>query len=133
MKVNQMNSQPASLFIPLGLSLMLALGLTACGDNAKNSPSMAASQEAKASLAEAKPGKAALTVTTIKTVQNQLPMTFSANGNITAWQEASVGSLSNGLRINQVLVNVGDVVNLSGYKTQRCPSPKAHSSGGKKQ
>lgn len=110
MKVNQMNSQPASLFIPLGLSLMLALGLTACGDDAKNSPSMAASQEAKASLAEAKPGKAALTVTTIKTVQNQLPMTFSANGNITAWQEASVGSLSNGLRINQVLVNVGDIV-----------------------
>ncbi|MBK5205907.1 MAG: efflux RND transporter periplasmic adaptor subunit, partial [Polaromonas sp.] len=34
----------------------------------------------------------------------------AANGNITAWQEAIIGSESNGLRLTQVLVNVGDVV-----------------------
>jgi hypothetical protein len=39
-----------------------------------------------------------------------LPIKLSANGNIAAWQEASVGTESNGLRLAEVLVTVGDVV-----------------------
>ena len=35
---------------------------------------------------------------------------LSANGNIAAWQEASVGTEANGLRLAEVNVNVGDVV-----------------------
>jgi RND family efflux transporter MFP subunit len=54
--------------------------------------------------------KAALTVTTAKPSTSRLAITIGANGNITAWQEASIGSESNGLRLLDVKVNVGDVV-----------------------
>lgn len=54
--------------------------------------------------------KPALTVTTAQPHTTQLPITLSANGNITAWQEAVVGSESNGLRLSEVRVNVGDTV-----------------------
>lgn len=39
-----------------------------------------------------------------------MPQRLSANGNVAAWQEASVGAESNGLRLTAVNVNVGDVV-----------------------
>ncbi|ADI30150.1 efflux RND transporter periplasmic adaptor subunit [Methylotenera versatilis] len=52
----------------------------------------------------------ALTVTLIQPQQTVLPLKISANGNVVAWQEAIIGSESNGLRLTQVLVNVGDVV-----------------------
>ncbi len=52
----------------------------------------------------------ALTVTTVVPKQVSLPMKLSANGNITAWQEASIGAEAAGLRIAQVRVNVGDRV-----------------------
>ena len=112
MKVNQMNSQPVSNWLPLSLALVLALGLSACGNEKTpaNTASEASVGTTSVTVAASKSGKPSLTVTTIKTVQTQLPITFSANGNIAAWQEASVGSLSNGLRINQVMVSVGDTV-----------------------
>lgn len=114
MKVNQMNSQPVSNWLPLSLAVVLALGLSACGN--EKAPTNNASQAEASTTATStntnttKAGKAALTVSTVKTLQTQLPITFSANGNIAAWQEASIGSLSNGLRINQVMVSVGDTV-----------------------
>lgn len=39
-----------------------------------------------------------------------LPVRVSANGNIAAWQEASIGTEADGLRLAAVHVNVGDVV-----------------------
>ena len=54
--------------------------------------------------------KPALTVSTESPQATRLPITLAANGNIVAWQEAIVGSESNGLRLTQVLVNVGDTV-----------------------
>jgi RND family efflux transporter MFP subunit len=39
-----------------------------------------------------------------------LPIRISANGNIMAWQEASIGTEADGLRLSSVGVNVGDVV-----------------------
>ncbi len=54
--------------------------------------------------------KPALTVSTALPVQQDLPLKLSANGSIAAWQEAIIGSESNGLRLQQVLVNVGDRV-----------------------
>ena len=54
--------------------------------------------------------KPALTVSTALPVQTQLPITLAANGNIMAWQEAIIGSESNGLRLTEVRVNVGDNV-----------------------
>ena len=63
----------------------------------------------KAPAASAVP-KPALTVAVAHPTQTSLPLTLSANGNIVAWQEAVIGSESNGLRLTQVLVNVGDTV-----------------------
>ena len=60
-----------------------------------------------ATAAAAKP---ALTVAVAQPAQTSLPVTLNANGNIVAWQEAVIGSESNGLRLTQVLVNVGDTV-----------------------
>lgn len=54
--------------------------------------------------------KPALTVTAEKPQPGTLPIRLSANGNIAAWQEAIIGSESNGLKLTQVMVNVGDVV-----------------------
>ena len=59
--------------------------------------------------AEAAP-KPSLTVTLAKPARGNLPIRLQANGNITAWQEASVGAEVNGLRLASVNVNVGDVV-----------------------
>jgi RND family efflux transporter MFP subunit len=54
--------------------------------------------------------KPALTITTIKPSQQKLPIRQTANGTITAWQEAIIGSESNGLQLTEVRVNVGDTV-----------------------
>ena len=52
----------------------------------------------------------ALTVTTTRAQRADVPLKLAANGNIVAWQEASIGSEANGLRLNRVNVNVGDKV-----------------------
>ncbi|MEJ8847300.1 efflux RND transporter periplasmic adaptor subunit [Variovorax rhizosphaerae] len=67
-----------------------------------------------ASPASAKPGappaRPTLTVTVAKPESAELTDTLAANGNVMPWQEASVGSESNGLRLAEVRVNVGDAV-----------------------
>ena len=54
--------------------------------------------------------KPALTVTVVQPQSATLSTKISANGNIAAWQEASIGAEANGLRLADVRVNVGDVV-----------------------
>jgi RND family efflux transporter MFP subunit len=54
--------------------------------------------------------KPALTVAVTTPRPEMLPINISANGNIMAWQEASIGAEANGLRLASVNVNVGDVV-----------------------
>jgi RND family efflux transporter MFP subunit len=56
------------------------------------------------------PPKPALTVTAGQPQQTRLPIKLSANGTITAWQDAVIGAEANGLRLTEVRVNVGDVV-----------------------
>jgi len=70
----------------------------------------AASQAADDKKAASAAPKAALTVTTTTPQSASLPLKISANGNIAAWQEASIGTEANGLRLAEVRVNVGDVV-----------------------
>ncbi|MDM0042081.1 efflux RND transporter periplasmic adaptor subunit [Variovorax sp. J22G21] len=70
----------------------------------------AANAPAAAKKAGAAPARPTLTVTVAQPEQTELTMTLAANGNVAAWQEASVGSESNGLRLAEVRVNVGDVV-----------------------
>jgi RND family efflux transporter MFP subunit len=76
----------------LGLALLLA----ACGD--------------KGDAKNAAPAKPALTVNVTTPTQTMLPVTLTANGNLAAWQEASIGAEVGGLRVAEVLVNVGDRV-----------------------
>lgn len=57
--------------------------------------------------------KPALTVTTDKPQIARLARTISANGSVAAWQEAIVGNETDGLRLVEVRVNVGDEVKRS--------------------
>ncbi len=52
----------------------------------------------------------ALTVTVAPPVQRIVASAIAASGNVAAWQEASIGAQVQGLRLEQVNVNVGDVV-----------------------
>ena len=58
----------------------------------------------------AAPVKPALSVVVTTPRRATLPVSVRANGNVAAWQEASIGTEANGLRLADVRVNVGDVV-----------------------
>jgi RND family efflux transporter MFP subunit len=61
-------------------------------------------------VATAPATKAAMTVTTVKPASSQLPLRLTANGNIAAWQEASVSVEVGGLRLTEIHAAVGDQV-----------------------
>src|ERR1035437_6858206 len=63
-----------------------------------------------AANAAAKATKAALTVSVTQSESSDWPLNLSANGNIAAWQEPVIGAEAGGLRLEDVLVNVGDRV-----------------------
>jgi RND family efflux transporter MFP subunit len=65
-------------------------------------------QDGKAPAAAAP--RPALTVTVTTPQRATVATSVAANGNIAAWQEAIVGAESNGMRLAEVLVNVGDAV-----------------------
>jgi len=74
---------------------------------------LAALAQAPCAMADDKKPAAAkpsLTVTTVRPQKTSLPIRLTANGNVAAWQEAIISSESNGLRLSDVKVNVGDVV-----------------------
>jgi HlyD family secretion protein len=85
--------------------LLTALAATTLGVSLTTF-SVRAADEKKA----AAPAKPALTVTVTQPQSANLPLKISANGNIAPWQEASVGTEANGLRLAEVRANVGDVV-----------------------
>lgn len=60
--------------------------------------------------APATAAKPALTVSVVTPQKATLPLTVSASGSLAAWQEASVGTEAQGLRLAEVRVNVGDRV-----------------------
>ncbi|MGE5489899.1 MAG: efflux RND transporter periplasmic adaptor subunit, partial [Actinomycetota bacterium] len=75
--------------------------------------SLALSAAFGAQAADGKPAapvKPALSVQAIAPQAAALPLRITANGNVAAWQEASIGTEANGLRLSDVKVNVGDVV-----------------------
>lgn len=74
---------------------------------AADAPAAAGSAPGTAAATAAKP---ALTVTTTQARQDEWPITLGANGNVAAWQEAVVGAELSGMRLTEVLVNVGDRV-----------------------
>jgi RND family efflux transporter MFP subunit len=88
---------------PLALALLAAFVLGGAGVTLYSPASSAADEKKPAATP-------ALTVTTTRPQSATLPLRLTANGNVAAWQEASIGSESNGLRLTEVRVNVGDVV-----------------------
>ena len=103
--------------LALTAALAFAFGGVACSgkDDAATKPADGSAKTDMAKPAEksdkaAPAPKAALTVTTVQPSNSSLALKLPANGNVTAWQEASVGAEANGLRLTQVLVNVGDSV-----------------------
>lgn len=90
---------------PLAAAL-LSVGLSACQPAAETPP---AGESAKAAPAAAT-AKPAMTVTVTRPSSETWSVGLQANGNVSAWQEASVGAELNGLRLAAVNVNVGDVV-----------------------
>lgn len=54
--------------------------------------------------------RAALTVSSVQPQSAQLTVALAANGSIAAWQEASIGSEANGLRVAELHAAVGDTV-----------------------
>ena len=95
---------PAFKLSPVALALVALCVLTGGAALLHTGASRAADQPA---AAQPRP---ALTVTTTQPQRTSVPQRLSANGNVAAWQEASVGAESNGLRLTAVNVNVGDVV-----------------------
>lgn len=80
------------------LAVAAALGLWAANSQAADPAKPAAAP------------KAALTVATVQPQSAQLTVALAANGSIAAWQEASVGSEANGLRVAELHAAVGDTV-----------------------
>lgn len=54
--------------------------------------------------------RAGLTVTVTHPELTQIAAVITANGSVAAWQEALIGAQVGGLRMAEVLVNVGDIV-----------------------
>jgi HlyD family secretion protein len=94
----QMN-RPTLIATIVAIALIGALTLTVQAEAADDSKAPAA--------AAVKP---ALTVNLTQAQSGSFPVRISGSGSIAAWQEASVGTEANGLRLNDVKVNVGDVV-----------------------
>lgn len=81
-------------------ALVISSLLTACG----------AEKSAEAPQAAASAPRPALTITAEKPQRTPMTDTLSANGDIAAWQEASIGADVPGLRLAALRVNVGDIV-----------------------
>lgn len=90
----------------LGIAVLVIVAAIALSLSSR-SPADSTAQQAAAGSQPAKP---ALTVMTARPQMMTLQQTLVANGDIAAWQEASIGSEANGLRLTDVLVNVGDSV-----------------------
>lgn len=94
-----MKTNPTLLVAALVACTVLVLGVSGLARAANDQKAAASAQP-----------KAALTVNVTQPTLAALPLRVVANGNIAAWQEASVGTEANGLRLAEVRVNVGDVV-----------------------
>ena len=87
-------------------SLLVLGGIAACVVAAL----IAAPRSIAAADKEAGVAKPALTITTVRATPARLPIELAANGNVSAWQEAIIGSETGGSRLTEVRVNVGDIV-----------------------
>jgi RND family efflux transporter MFP subunit len=91
-----------TLVVITGIILASAALLSGCSQGGDTGQTKA---DAKAAVA-----RPALTVALTQPQQANWPQILVANGNVMAWQEAVIGAELSGLRVTEVLVNVGDTV-----------------------
>ncbi len=89
--------------VTLGLVAASVLTLAALGLFATRSQAADAAKPATEA-------KAALTVSLTQPKSSMLTIKLAANGSVAAWQEASVGTEANGLRVTELHASVGDSV-----------------------
>ncbi|MGR4069790.1 efflux RND transporter periplasmic adaptor subunit [Billgrantia sp. C5P2] len=94
--MNKLRSLAAATVVAVGFTVTVAW-LLQTSSSASDSDTPAVAQPALS-----------VAVTTLQ--PTMLPLTIAANGDVMAWQEASIGTEANGLRLASVEVNVGDVV-----------------------
>ena len=97
---------PHRALLTLALATLLATLLAACGAKEGDTPPAGAAAPASAASAP----RAALTVQVAAPQRQHWPREITANGNIAAWQEASIGADVAGLRLKELRANVGDRV-----------------------
>lgn len=100
-------SRKNAFLLAAGLAALLALGGW-FSRSALTPPSAPSSTSTSAPTASA--ARPVLTVTVAQPESLKLAVGLAANGNIAAWQEAIIGSESNGLRLQELRAGVGDVV-----------------------
>ena len=86
---------------------LTGIALVACQPKAEDKAEGAAADASTGAASEAKPS---MTVTVEQPSTGNLGLSLEANGNVSAWQEASVGAEVSGLRLATVSANVGDRV-----------------------
>ena len=96
-----------SLNVHTSLVALAVLGIFGAGGVLLTSTDSRAAGEPATKATEPRP---ALTVSIVRPAPADISAKLQANGNVAAWQEASIGAESNGLRLTEVRVNVGDVV-----------------------
>lgn len=96
MRMPRFHRQHAAMALAASALVLAFAGAAVGADNAP-SPEKAAA-------------KPALTVTATQPQKADIASVVTANGNVAAWQEASVGSEANGWRLAEVRANVGDAV-----------------------
>ena len=100
--MNKLTLSPQTL-APIALALLTLTGIALWSGHTN-------AQDKAQDKDKATAPKPALTVTAVQPQQASLAVKLAANGNLMAWQEASVGAETNGLRLAEVRVNVGDRV-----------------------
>jgi RND family efflux transporter MFP subunit len=105
MKLTLPRSPRGKVALAIFTLVLAAAAVLAMGQVGKDGSSRAGEKSSTAAAS-----RPALTVTTVAPQKSEWPRTISANGNIVAWQEAIIGAELSGLRLTEVLVNVGDTV-----------------------
>ena len=100
---NRFQIKPVTLgLVAAGVLTLAALGLFATRSQAADAAKPGESSKSSA--------KAALTVAVVQPKSSMLTIKLAANGSVAAWQEASVGAETGGLRVAELHANVGDSV-----------------------
>ena len=99
-------------FAPVAALALVACAalLSACGGKDDSAAKASAPAGAAAPANGASAPRAALTVTAAAPQRVEWARELAANGNIAAWQEASIGADVAGLRLKELRANVGDRV-----------------------